>query len=429
MAKKDLSSGVVVANPCKVLVAYQAALALQEAGFLQHYETGFYYKSKSFFLSIFLAALPSPMALAMRKEMSRRVQEGVSSDLVRTHGTLDILFYLTRKLGFSSFIVDWVRRQRNAWFDVATAHTIRACHPKAVIAFDGNARKTFEACNQVGAVKILHQVIGDVRSYLEICEEENRLCPDFQSVIPRVSERIVNSCMEEIETAGRILVPSAYVRETLVKYGASPLKIEVLPYGVNTKQFKPDKEKLDDGVFRILFVGEIGPRKGVKYLLEAFKRLHLKDAELVLMGNIAVRDDALTQYKGYFKHVCSVPYSELPMHYQGADIFVFPSLHEGSALVTYEALASGLPVITTHNSGSIVRDGEDGFIVPIRDVEALMKKIHLLHQDKDLREIMGSKARQHALDFTWRAHRQKLSVLINEIYLRHDEKPLLKNLG
>jgi glycosyltransferase involved in cell wall biosynthesis len=72
---------------------------------------------------------------------------------------------------------------------------------------------------------------------------------------------------------------------------------------------------------------------------------------------------------------------EVRRHYQWADVFVFPSLCEGSAMVTYEALAAGLPVITTPNAGSVVRDGVDGFIVPIRDAEAIAAKLDLLARD------------------------------------------------
>src|SRR5262249_27834906 len=92
-----------------------------------------------------------------------------------------------------------------------------------------------------------------------------------------------------------------------------------------------------------------------------------------------------------------------------------PSLHEGSALVTYEALASGLPVITTENAGSVVRDGVDGFVVPIRDVTALQEKILMLYQNRELRREMGARARERAEQFTWAAHRARLSALMGQI--------------
>jgi len=84
-----------------------------------------------------------------------------------------------------------------------------------------------------------------------------------------------------------------------------------------------------------------------------------------------------------------------------ADVFVFPSLFEGSAVVTYEALASGLPCVVTPNAGSVVREGKDGFVVPPRDVEALAFAMERLGEAPELRAALGSSARTRALEFDW----------------------------
>jgi glycosyltransferase involved in cell wall biosynthesis len=104
--------------------------------------------------------------------------------------------------------------------------------------------------------------------------------------------------------------------------------------------------------------------------------------------------------------------------FESADAFVFPSLHEGSALATYEALASGLPVITTENAGSVVRDGVEGFVVPIRDVAALKEKILTLYQDAELRREMGVRARERAEQFTWEEYRARLGELLGQVLVR-----------
>jgi len=94
--------------------------------------------------------------------------------------------------------------------------------------------------------------------------------------------------------------------------------------------------------------------------------------------------------------------------YQQADIFVFPSLEEGSALVTYEAMACGLPVVTTPNAGSLVRDGVEGFIVPIRDPDALAERMERLRANARLRQALGRAARMRVEEFTWEQHGQAL---------------------
>ena len=84
-----------------------------------------------------------------------------------------------------------------------------------------------------------------------------------------------------------------------------------------------------------------------------------------------------------------------------ADVFVFPSLFEGSAVVTYEALASGLPTLVTPEAGSVVREGSEGFLVPPADVEALAEAMERLGSDPALRESMAVAARARAEEFDW----------------------------
>jgi glycosyltransferase involved in cell wall biosynthesis len=105
----------------------------------------------------------------------------------------------------------------------------------------------------------------------------------------------------------------------------------------------------------------------------------------------------------------------MPAYFQQADVFVFPSLYEGSALVIYEALASGLPVITTPNSGSVVRDGLEGYVVPIRDARALAEKIAQLYSDRALRKDMGARARRRAEEYPWSAYRRRLAEFIRPL--------------
>ena len=116
--------------------------------------------------------------------------------------------------------------------------------------------------------------------------------------------------------------------------------------------------------------------------------------------------------KGLFHHVPNVPYHQVHSVYRGADIFVYPSLHEGSALAIGEALASGLRVITTANAGSVVRDGEEGYIVPIRDLEALMDRILTLYRDRERLDSLGRKARARSGCHTWEHYGRSLDRLM-----------------
>jgi glycosyltransferase involved in cell wall biosynthesis len=246
-------------------------------------------------------------------------------------------------------------------------------------------------------------------------QQEAELHPEFaDSMQFDLPEWFLAQCSAEALLADVVLVGSQYARDTMVPHGVDASRTAIIPYGADIEQFRPARN-VHTNRFRVLFVGQLSQRKGIKYLLEAVRKLAIPKLELVLIGGVVGSGSGLVRYRDYFTHIPNVPHVEVHKYFQNADLFVFPSLHEGSAIVIYEALASGLPVITTVNSGSVVRDGSEGFILPIRDIEALRDKISLLFEDRELREEMGRNARALAAQFTWQAYRGKLCRLITSI--------------
>jgi glycosyltransferase involved in cell wall biosynthesis len=214
----------------------------------------------------------------------------------------------------------------------------------------------------------------------------------------------------EIELADYVFAPSDFVIKGLVTYGFPTERVFKIPWGVDTELFKPGPEHLDDS-FRILFVGNISLRKGFHYLLEAIKQLRLPGMQLTIIGQPVDRlsEQVLHNYKGLFSWIPRVPHLELHRWYQASDVFVFPSLAEGSAMVTYEAMACGLPLVVTEHSGSLVQDGVDGYLIPVRDIEAIKEKIQLLYYDRGLARKMGQTARATVEDYTWKRYRDRVA--------------------
>jgi alpha-maltose-1-phosphate synthase len=167
--------------------------------------------------------------------------------------------------------------------------------------------------------------------------------------------------------------------------------------------------------FRLLFAGHIGIRKGAYYLLEAARQAAIPDVQVVLLGNIEGDGKWLEKYRDLLVHHRHLPHPEIPAIFATAHIYVFPSLHEGSTVSIYEAMAAGLPVITTPNSGSVVRDGTDGFIVPVRDIAALKDRIERLYNDATLREAMGRNAAAHAVDYSWDAYSRRIGGILGSL--------------
>jgi glycosyltransferase involved in cell wall biosynthesis len=155
--------------------------------------------------------------------------------------------------------------------------------------------------------------------------------------------------------------------------------------------------------------------KGVPYLYQAIESLGTTQVTLRLVGAMALQEPYRTLVARRGEVTGLVPRTEIRRHYAWADVFIFPSLCEGSAIVTYEALAAGLPVITTSHAGSVVRDGREGFVVPIRDPEGLAAKIDLLAANPELLAQMSRNAKKRAQEFSWERYGVRLVETLKTI--------------
>ena len=406
---------VIVSHPSRVLVSYQCALGLQEADLLLQYETGFFFKKLGFINKLLMKMLPEKYELMLTKQLNRRTLAGLI--MVKSHPIVDIAVSLAGKMIDSPALLQWIIKARNEYFDWRVSRSVKRLIPTAVVAYDSSARTTFKVAKEFGVVCILDQVIGDVRSGNLLLEQEAMLHPEFApSSINYQKEWAMQRCEDETNLADLILVPSDYVKETLIENGVAESKIIIVPYGADLPKVTSTTPKKYNSKIRFIFVGHICQRKGIKYLLEAFSRFSNANVELVLVGEIIGGYEGLKKYRHLFTHIRSVSHAELAELYYSADVFVIPSMHEGSALVVFEALAAGLPVITTLNTGSIVRDNEEGFIVPICDVDTLFEKMELLSKDSQQRKKMSLKAKERAKLFTWKAYRLRVAQAI-KVYL------------
>jgi glycosyltransferase involved in cell wall biosynthesis len=406
-------SGVIVAHPGNPLRSYEAVLSMQEAGYLKKYVTGFYYRPNRVVRACIECS--RPVRQLVEREFSGRYRPELDASRIRLVPTLELLYIFAHRLKFPKSIIATLWRWRTGWFDRALARILERERPAALICYNDCAIHSLRKAKSLGVFCILDQMIGHVESAVRFFQEESKLQPDFA---PSTNQRVVNWVLDrardEVRLPDLVLAGSNYVKGSLLEVGVAAERIRVLPYGVDTEQFRPAQHRAGKK-FRLLFVGLISQRKGIKYLLEAVKQLGLSEIELVMVGRIDGIEQGLAPYRPYFTHIPNLPHAEMHRVFESADAFVFPSLHEGSALVTYEALASGLPVITTENAGSVVRDGVEGFVLPIRDVAALKEKILMLYQSPELRREMGMRARERAEHFTWEAYRTRLRELLGQI--------------
>ncbi|MDR3546817.1 MAG: glycosyltransferase family 4 protein [Candidatus Pacebacteria bacterium] len=194
-----------------------------------------------------------------------------------------------------------------------------------------------------------------------------------------------------------LIAMSPFARQSYIDNGFPEEKIFMAYPDINRGRFAPSEKK--DKLFRVVYVGYTTPLKGLHYLLDAWNNAALDNAELILVGghgeaSLALRKqyDEIITADSNIKWVGSTQTPE--QYYRDASVFVFPSLTEGFGRVTLEAMACGLPVITTENARGIVEDGKTGFVVPIRDSAALAEKIKYLYNHRDEVAAMGREARK-----------------------------------
>jgi glycosyltransferase involved in cell wall biosynthesis len=244
------------------------------------------------------------------------------------------------------------------------------------------------------------------RTQLELINAERR-----NWGMPPVPETpLARQVEQELVLADRVIIQSRFSERTLIERGVSADKLVRIPLGVDVQRFRPAPARATHP-FRALFVGQVTLRKGVQYLLEAWKQLKWRDAELWLVGQV------MPDFRTVLRQYANLPglrilgyLPDLIAVYQTSDAFVLPSVEDGFALVVPEAMACGLPVIVSDHTGAadLVRHGESGFVVIYNDVAQYAHALETLCINSARGREMGEAGRVTAQAHTWEVYRQKL---------------------
>lgn len=304
---------------------------------------------------------------------------------------------------------------RTAGFDAKTYDCLFVAHdagvalarwPRsadAIYAYEDGALRTFRRAARREMARIWDLPTRHYKVTQELWREEVRAWPD---AIDRPPHREPDWKMRrkdaELALATTISVASAYTKRTLQNLEVR-VPIVVTPYGFPVERFAP-KPARPSGRFTVLSVGVHDLPKGTPYLLEAWKRAAIPDAELRLVGDLRLGKSFLDGYAGLFRHVAPVPQAMLVDHYFDADVLAFPTLGDGFGLVIQEAMCCGTAVIGTPTSGApeCITHGVDGWLVPERNVDALVELLRAAAADRDRLFEMGRAARARAERWSWR---------------------------
>ena len=258
-----------------------------------------------------------------------------------------------------------------------------------------------------GSTHILHQADTLAEEY-----------SGFQLVPPATSPETIERELAEYQAADAIVTPSHFAAETFVACGIVPTKVHVNPLGVDASRFGTIERPARDRP-TILFVGRVGLRKGVPWLLRGFAPLAGR-ARLCLVGPLEPGVERILSQEPTAEVEVMGPLrgDHLRSAFARADVFCLPSIEEGFALAILEAMSAGLPVVATEETGcgEAINDGTEGFVVASRDAEALTDALTALVEDTERRRAMGEAARERVVrEFGWNRYGERALAIYHSV--------------
>lgn len=294
----------------------------------------------------------------------------------------------------------WAHQSFSRW----AARRVALAEFDVVHSFSGVAEELWQALGNRAVLKSLVRGSAHIETQFEILAEEERL-----SGVPveKPSRWMRARENREYELSDQIVVLSGFARDSFLRRGMPPDKLALVPLGSELSKFRPEPAQaaarkariLAGEPLRVLTVGTWSRQKGVAYLAEVARQLAATH-RFRFVGSIAPDARALAlEARQWVEFRPRVPQYELPAEYAWGDIFLFPTLQDGYAVVLAQALTAGLPLLATTNCGApeLIVEGRTGWIVPIRDVAACVARLQWGHaQRAQLAAVLYEVARPHA---------------------------------
>ncbi|MGH8131329.1 MAG: glycosyltransferase family 4 protein [Steroidobacteraceae bacterium] len=348
-----------------------------------------------------LAGALAPI-LGLGRQLDLRTLDELPADAVHSRLLLELAGLALTKAGARAVSV---YRRRNELFQRSISRRLVE-GADIVVGFDTSSRLLAQRARDAGKRFVLDQTIGHPRSLRDTLDRLDERYPDWSAPRERKTDAEIALERKEHALAHRIVAPSTFVARTLQDHGVPASKVRVIPFGADTSLFKPAATPRASRELRFLFAGSFSARKGVPVLLEAWRQLAPRRATLALAGTGSMPASARRGLPESVVLLGPLDRGALARAFAQADVFVFPSLFEGMALVQLEAAAAGLPVIGTTASGAedIVEPGRTGEIVPPGDAGALAAVLDRLISAPEQAREMQRLAAQRSAQWSWSAH-------------------------
>jgi glycosyltransferase involved in cell wall biosynthesis len=325
-----------------------------------------------------------------------------------------------------------VERFGNSAFGRWAARAVPCESWDVVLAFSGVAEDLFHALSNQTTVRVLQRGSSHIRTQLQLLEEEERRIGRW---VEKPSDWIVGREEGEYELADAIQVLSGFAEQSFLEQGIDADKLYRLQLGVHTASFAAPAETVEarcrrlvsDEPLRVLNVGTFSIQKGAWDMQCVIQTLRSEPFEFRFVGPVASDANAIARsLRNVADFAGKKPQRELPAQYRWGDLFLLPTIQDGFAVVLTQALASGLPLLTTTNCAGpdLVREGETGWVVPIRRPDAIVKRLRWCHEHRAelVRMVRNVQASSNKFDWEETA-RQAEANFAHALYRKRRHPP------
>ncbi|HVG21837.1 MAG TPA: glycosyltransferase family 4 protein [Blastocatellia bacterium] len=390
---------------------FEQSLSLQERGWLGTMAIDYYCDLSS---PVYRWVSQGRIGKLLRK----RYHPFLDARQVRTNLPLAVAARLTGRMARDTQARHRQVFWHNAQFDRWVASRLPAFGNLA-LGYESSSLFTFRRAKELGLPCVLYQPIACAEKAAALLSEERENFPALADTLRYnwFPEEELERRREERRLADAILCASTFTKQSLIEVGVEAEKIFVEPYGVDQTLFSPSEEKFSN--FSVIWAASYTQTKGIGYLLESLAREPVPGVELVLAG-YPYGTDAVALYEDRVRvrRIGHLSRKELSQVMRRCHAHVFPTLVEGFGRNIIEAMASGLPVITTsHCAGpDLIEDGVTGFIVPIRDVDAICDKLAWVGERPQEAMEMGARAREAVAHLTQADYRRRFAERVHAIW-------------
>ncbi len=406
-----------IANPGVGPHVRETLKAYQEHNILHTFYTTLYQNTQTPFNNLFNKYLPQ-----VKKQLDRRQLKNIESLNVKSIKRYELLRIVSSK-AFSPVITDflweWGELAFDRWVAKQLNNQIQWIH-----GYEHCSLATLQQAKNLGIKSFYEQPSQHFSFFEKIAKDQFYQYPELINaetnlLIDRKSERRNQRRTKELDICDYIICNSTFTKKTLTDAQINPNKVITVPLGFPSTLKSTDKRSNTKKTI-FLYAGNQSLRKGTHILYKAWQKCNFNNkAELWLVGSNQLPIKVRQGLGDDVKFMPNITHTSLMQLFSQVDILVLPTLCDGFGMVITEAMAQGLPVITTCNSGGpdIITNGKDGFLLEAGNIEALAAKMNWCIDNKIQLKTMAVSALEKATSYPWTSFRKNL---INEITSRVD---------